>query len=156
MSPENPKVEIPKVSAAEVKAPTVEAEAGTRVVSLAAHAEEQARREALVKKGVAIAEGPGIIRQEPDEARREREEAEAKDSARREKFFADLVAKFPELTEVQREAVRATMEREKSRTWSAYDGDEVKILRIAVEGNLLTIFVNVEYMYCAVGEMVSF
>lgn len=156
MSPEKPKNETPKLNAAEVKVPAVEAEGGSRVLTLAAHAEEQARREALVKEGGVIVEGPGIAKQEPDEAQRDREAAEAKESARRERFFADLVAKFPELTEEQREAVRATMERERARTWSTYDGDNVQIRRVAVEGNLLTIVVNVEDMYMSVHEKVSF
>lgn len=156
MSPENPKIETQKFDAAEIKVPTVEAEGGSRVMALAAHAEEQAKREAFVKEGGVIVEEPGIANQEADAAQSDREVAEGRESARREKFFADLVAKFPELTDVQREAVRATMEREKTRTWSDYDGDNVQIRRFAVEGNLLTIVVNVEDMYMSVFEKVSF
>jgi len=125
-------------------------------MALAAQAEEQARREAFVKEGGVIVEEPGIANQEAGAAQRDREVAEAKESARREKFFVDLIAKFPELTDVQREAVRATMERERTRTWSDYDGDNAQIRRIAVEGNILTIVVNVEDMYMSVPEKIQF
>ena len=156
MSSENPKIETPKLNPAEVKVPAVEAEGSSREMALAAHAAEQAKREAFVKEGGVIVEEPGIANQEASAAQRDREVAEAKELARREKFFADLVAKFPELTDVQREALRATMGREKARTWSTYDGDNVQIRRIAVEGNLLTIVVNVEDMYMTVHEKVNF
>lgn len=156
MSPEIPKIETPKLSPAEAGAPTVEAEGGSRVLTLAVHGEEQERREAILREGGVIVKEPGIAKQDPDEAQRDRETAEAKELARREKFFSDLIAKFPSLTDVQREAVRATMEREKARAWSDYDGDNVQILRIAVEESLLTIVVDVKEMYTTVHLKVSF
>lgn len=156
MSTETPKPETLALNPAEAKVPTVEVEGSSRANVLAAYVKEKIRREAFVREGGVIVEEPGIANQEAGAVQSDREVAEGKEAARREKFFADLVAKFPELTDVQREAVRATMEREKTRTWSDYDGDNVQIRCFAVEGNLLTIVVNVEDMYTSVHEKVNF
>lgn len=156
MSSEIPKIETPKLIPAEVIVPTVEEEGGSRVLALAAHQKEQAKREQILKEGGVIVKEPGIAKQDPDKAQRDREVAEAKELARRDKFFADLVAKFSSLTDVQLAAVRATMEREKTRAWSDYDGDNVQILRIAVEEGLLTIVVDVQDMYTTVHLKVKF
>lgn len=148
--------EMPKPNATETHVPAVEAEGGLREATFAAHAAEQERREAFVREGGVIVEEPGILNQEPGEAQGDRETAEARESARRERFFADLVAKFPELTEVQHVAVRAAMEREKTRTWSDYDGENTTIKRISIEGNVLTIVFDIEDMYMCVDVKVAF
>ncbi|MEK7632207.1 MAG: hypothetical protein AAB473_00255 [Patescibacteria group bacterium] len=149
-------IETPKLNPAEVKVPAVETEPGSRVITIAVHAREQKKREALVEEGVVIVEEPGALSQELEDARRDREAAEARELARREKFFADLVAKFPELTDVQRNAVRATMERESSRTWSNYDGTDTTIKRISIEGDVLTIVFDIEEMGMRIDEKVCF
>lgn len=148
--------EMPGPDVTKKEVPAVEAEGGSRELALAAHAAEQAKREAFVQEGGVIVEEPGIVNQEPGEAQRDRETAEARESARREKFFADLVAKFPELMEVQLVAVRAAMEREKTRTWSDYDGENTTIKRISIEGNVLTIVFDIEDMYMCMDVKVTF
>lgn len=134
--------EMPKPNATETHVPAVEAEGGSREMVLAAHEQEKERREAFVREGGVIVEEPGTANQEADAAQRDRETAEAREADRRVHFFRDLIKQFPELTDVQRAAVQAMMEKEKTRPWSGYDGDDLKILRVVVAENLLTIVVD--------------
>lgn len=148
--------EVPKFDGTQKEVPTVERQGGSRVHTLTAHAREQERRAAFVKEGIVIIEPQGVANQELGEAQKDREVAEAKEKAKREHFFADLVAKFPELTDVQREAVRQTMEAQPTRTWSDYDGVNVTIKRIRIEGSVLIIVFDSEEMFMCIDEKVSF
>jgi len=65
----------------------------------------------------------------------EQEEAENRTA-----FFDECIANNPKLTDAHRQAIRDAMENGKNRSWSSYDGFEVKLQKIDLVGeNMITI-----------------
>lgn len=88
---------------------------------------------------------PLSLATQPEEERaRDRVEAEGREAECRAACFAKILEIHPELTEDQRAAIQRAMETQKTRLWASYDGIDVKVMGVSVNGNVIRITFELE------------
>lgn len=81
----------------------------------------------------------GVLQQDPAERERESAALAEVEAAKRTLFYRQCVEGNLDIDQRHRELIAKAMSVRKTAAWASYDGDDVKLERIAVEGDVIIV-----------------